>query len=475
MKKSIGLVVILIFFYSCVTTGTGKMRKTNKYEHWLNEEVSLLITKEEKDTFFKLNTDKEKEKFIEVFWARRDPSPGTKENEFKNEWYQRLEHVNKTFTYGSKKGWRSDVGRVYMFFGPPTQTSATAPRTREDPIGGSQQEPASQIWIYQPMPDLGLTSSFRVIFREYQFGYDLDHQTPQKIVHALEIFPKVVIFNPDIKDIPRYKFSLNEDSFEGKLIKDFIITENEVKEISLEWRPIFTRALNKSIHVSFFVKIDPQQLNEKELREVTFFGKIKGEEVEEDFLQSTKTEKVKGDLLATFGLPITAGKFTLYFGVSDRDKKNYSLLKSDLEVPNFWDGELNTSTIILSSDVKSISKAEKESEFNPYIIGQYKATPQWSNIFKPSESLNVLFYVYNAQLKDNKISLKIEYFITSDEVAYRLNPQEIKEAVEPEKALAGGTQVLLSPLKPGKYTFKIKITDMNSNKSIEKKTDFIVE
>jgi len=477
MKKFLRFLAVSIFLYSCVTNGIARRKKMDKYEHWFKEEVFLLITKEETQTFKKLKTEEEKDKFIKIFWAKRDPSPATKENEFKDEWYKRLEYVNKTFTHGPTKGLHSDMGRVYMFFGPPSQTTSTAPRNRQEAIGGSQQEPSAQIWIYQPMPDLNLKNAFRVTFREYQYGYDLDHQTPQKILHALEVFPKVVIFNPDIKELPRYRIFLDETSFEGKMIKDLMVTGNEVQGLSVEWAPIFTRALNKSTYVSFLIKIDPQQLDKKKLREVIFFGKIKGEEEEEsDFLESVKTEKVKGDtLLAIFGVPVKAGKSILYMGLSDRDKKNYSLLKSDLDVPNFWDSNLNISTIILSPEVASVSKPKREGRFNPYIIGQYKATPKWGNVFKRNELLNVLFYVYNAQLEVNKVSLKIEYFIISKEVAYKLNPQEIKEKVEPEKALAGGTQVVLSPLKPGKYTFKIKITDMNANKSIEKTADFVVK
>jgi hypothetical protein len=65
--------------------------------------------------------------------------------------------------------------------------------------------------------------------------------------------------------------------------------------------------------------------------------------------------------------------------------------------------------------------------------------------------------------------------MVTEEVTYKLNPQEIKEKVEAGKTIAGGTQVPLSPLKSGKYMLQIKITDMNANKSVEKEAEFIVE
>ena len=60
-------------------------------------------------------------------------------------------------------------------------------------------------------------------------------------------------------------------------------------------------------------------------------------------------------------------------------------------------------------------------------------------------------------------------------MGYKLNPQTIRAKVEENQAVAGGTQVPLSPLKPGKYTFKIKITDKVANKTIDRATEFVVE
>jgi GWxTD domain-containing protein len=476
MKKTMGVIALVLFFYSCASSGAVMNKAdSDKYGHWLKEEVALLITDEEASEFRTLRTPEEKDKFIRLFWAKRDPSPVTEENEFKDEWYQRLEYVTRTYTRGTNKGWRSDMGKVYMFFGPPSQTRSTAPSVRDESFGGAQMDPGAQIWIYQPMPDLGLNSAFRVVFKEYQYGYDLDLQTPQLIRRALEIFPQVVIFNVDIETLPRYRYFLDKNSLEGKLIDELIASGQEAEQIALEWTPIFNRAMNKDTHVSFLIQVDPQQLDKNSLKEMTFFGKIKGEgEDEEDFLKKIDTVKEKGDkLLAVFGLPVRPGKTILYMGARGKDKDIYTLLKSDLDVPDFWTEELSTSTIILSPEVVTVQR--QEGEFNPYAVGNFRATPRWGNVFKKNESLNVLFNIYSAQEKDGSVSLKIEYFLTSEEVAYRLNPQDISEKVEPGKTLAGGTQIALSPLNAGKYTFKIAVTDKNANKKVEKTVDFSVE
>lgn len=195
MRKKIGFIIISVFIISLAAYGEKKM---DKYENWFKE-VSLLLSKEEKAEFKKLKTSEEKDKFIELFWAKRDPSPKTEENEFKNEWYKRLNYVNETFTRGLKKGWRSDMGKVYLFFGKPWYTKATPPKRSPEPVGGSQLDLGKQIWIYKQKPELGLNYIFEVCFIDYQWGYDLEDDTPLIIRRALEIYPETIVVNPDLR------------------------------------------------------------------------------------------------------------------------------------------------------------------------------------------------------------------------------------------------------------------------------------
>src|ERR1051325_10566596 len=99
-----------------------KLRKEleTPYRKWLNEDVTYIITDEERKAFRNLNTDEEKEQFIEQFWLRRDPSPDTQENEFKEEHYRRIAYANERFASGIP-GWKSDRGRIYITFGPPDE------------------------------------------------------------------------------------------------------------------------------------------------------------------------------------------------------------------------------------------------------------------------------------------------------------------------------------------------------------------
>src|ERR1019366_1512185 len=96
-----------------------KLRKEleTPYRKWLNEDVAYIITDEERQAFKRLQTDEEREQFNEQFWLRRDPTPDTVENEFKEEHYRRIAYSNENFASGIP-GWKTDRGRIYITYGP---------------------------------------------------------------------------------------------------------------------------------------------------------------------------------------------------------------------------------------------------------------------------------------------------------------------------------------------------------------------
>ena len=88
------------------------------YKDWLDKDVTYIITDEERKAFKKLATDDEREHFIEEFWRRRDPDPDTDENEFKEEYYERIAYANENFASGIP-GWKTDRGRIWIMYGKP--------------------------------------------------------------------------------------------------------------------------------------------------------------------------------------------------------------------------------------------------------------------------------------------------------------------------------------------------------------------
>src|SRR6266581_4651263 len=103
---------------------------------WLDEDVSYIITSEERTTFKALKTDEEREQFIESFWLRRDPTPDTLDNEYKDDHYERIAYANEHFAAGIP-GWKSDRGRIYVMYG-------KADEVESHPSGGSYERPMEE-------------------------------------------------------------------------------------------------------------------------------------------------------------------------------------------------------------------------------------------------------------------------------------------------------------------------------------------
>ena len=97
---------------------------------------SIIISNEEKTAFERLKTDEEREHFVKAFWARRNPTPGSAENEFREEYYRRIAYANKHWAW-NQPGWKTDRGHIYIMYGPPDEIDS-------HPSGGSYKRPESE-------------------------------------------------------------------------------------------------------------------------------------------------------------------------------------------------------------------------------------------------------------------------------------------------------------------------------------------
>ena len=165
-------VLLCLGFFSHAAKKDEKFQLPEKYKKWLTEEVVYIITPVEKEVFFKLKDDREREAFITAFWRQRDPNPNTPENEFKTEHDRRLKYVNNWFGKDSPApGWRTDQGRIYILLGEPNHIQKHDNESELYPI---------VIWNYQGMPGSGLPSDFNVVFFKRDGIGEYELYTPVK-------------------------------------------------------------------------------------------------------------------------------------------------------------------------------------------------------------------------------------------------------------------------------------------------------
>jgi len=142
--KNKSLFCLLLFSFCLLFLSSCRLynleRKLDPEEQdWLSQ-VRYTVTSEERKIFLELPPS-EREKFKEEFWKKRDPDPSTEENEFKIEYYKRIDYANKYLSGGGKPGYLQDRGRIFILFGPPTERSR---------YPGS--EPPFEIWYYGRFP-----------------------------------------------------------------------------------------------------------------------------------------------------------------------------------------------------------------------------------------------------------------------------------------------------------------------------------
>jgi len=118
------------------------------YSKWLNEDVVYIIDDGERAAFQRLTTDQERDHFIEQFWERRNPAPGSSPNKFKEEHYHRLAYANQHFrTASGTPGWQTDRGHMLIVYGPPDEIDSHQK--------GSQRPFGVEIWLYRHVEGLG--------------------------------------------------------------------------------------------------------------------------------------------------------------------------------------------------------------------------------------------------------------------------------------------------------------------------------
>jgi GWxTD domain-containing protein len=149
------------------------------YTKWLNEDVAYIIRDDERKAFKNLTTSEEREHFIEQFWLRRDPTPSTPENEFRDEHYRRIAYVN--VHYGSPSnlpGWKTDRGRVYITYGPADEIESHP--SLNDPKKGFPYEQ----WKYRLIEGVGqnVIIEFDDVTRTGDFRMTMDPNPPAEML-----------------------------------------------------------------------------------------------------------------------------------------------------------------------------------------------------------------------------------------------------------------------------------------------------
>ncbi|HZR29914.1 MAG TPA: GWxTD domain-containing protein [Terriglobales bacterium] len=509
-----------------------KHEVSDTYKKWLNEDVRYIITPEEEAVFKQLSNDEERDQFIEQFWLRRDPTPDTPENEFKEEHYRRIAYANEHFAAGIP-GWKTDRGRMYIMYGPPDEIeSHPSGGTYERPIeegGGTTSTYPFEDWRYRYIEGIGQEVIIEFVDDCQCGAYEMTMDRSKK--DALLYVPNAgLTFSEQMGQSSKNdrfsgggleRLGLDPGQASAQQGKEFDRLEQffklqrppEVKFKELDEivsHKIRYNLMPFDVH-SDFVKITSDtvlvpitiQIQNKDITFenkdgvarglVNIYGRVStitshivqtfedpvGVDVPGELLEKT----MQNHSIYWKALPLRPGHYRVDIVVKDVKGDRVGTWTKALTVPEFSDDKLASSSLILA-DVMEKVPAKSVGAGN-FVIGDTKVRPRVEPAdgkpasFKRDQKVNFWMQVYNLGIdgQSKKPSATIEYdvvnTVTNKAVAHMVESTEkmgnIGDQITLEKSMP------LTSLPPGTYRLTIKVNDNISKQTITPSANFAVE
>jgi len=479
--------LILCFFATVAVAQTTAPKKhaqkqtapESAYRHWTDYDVAYIITDAEKQAFQRLSTDEERDQFIEQFWLRRDPTPDTVENEFKEEHYRRIAYVNERFASGVP-GWRTDRGMIYIKYGAPDEIEP-------HPSGGTYQRPIEQggsqtvtypfeIWRYRYIEGVGTNVLLEFVDQSQTGEYRLtiDPQEKDALQHVPGYQPPAL--GPGQNEFDRLQLLADVQRAPTLRFKDLEAAVNSnirYNTLPIEVRTDYFAVTSSSVLSNITLQFDRRDLQFRESDGappraiINLFARIstlarRNVNMFEDVLVVDGTS---GAAVYQKSIPLAPGKYRLSLVARDVAGGNTATYEAAIDVPAFPEDQLAASSLVLADVIERVPSRSIGS--GQFVIGGTKVRPRLSATFSSSEKLGIYVQLYHLT------SAAVEYEIvaagSNDRVlAYTEDIAAHGDQFTVEKLLP------LSGIAPGTYTLRMKVTDTGTNQTVTRSEEFKV-
>jgi GWxTD domain-containing protein len=509
-----------------------KVELSKTYRKWLDEDVRWIITDEERSAFTQLSNDEERDQFIEAFWQRRDPTPDTEENEFKEEHYRRIAYANEHFAAGIP-GWKSDRGHMYIVFGQPDEIDAhPSGGTYERPMeegGGETSTFPFETWRYRYIEGIGQEVMIEFVDTcmcgDYHMTIDRSEKDALKytpnagltLSEEMGMSNKANRFNntgleqlgagPFNQDLQTKQFDRLEQfaklqaapAVKFKDLEEVVSHKLSVNLMPFDVRADFVKVTSDTVLVPVTIQIKNRDVTFQnkegvERGTVNIFGRVTtltGKIVQtfEDTVQIDvpvellpKTAENSSVYWKALPLRISQNRYRLDVVVKDVNGDRTGSWSHAIVIPDFSEDKLSSSTLIIADQMEPV--ATKNVGTGNFVIGTTKVRPRVAPSdgkpisFKRNQKLNFWMQVYNLSVdeKTHKASATIEYNVTD------ANNKAVIHTVESTDTMGNvGDQVTLQKtlsaanLQPGLYKIEIKVNDNLSKQMVDPTATFAVE
>ena len=489
------------------------------YKDWLDKDVTYIITDEERKAFKKLATDDERERFIEEFWRRRDPDPDTDENEFKEEYYERIAYANEHFSSGIP-GWKTDRGRIWIMYGKPDERET-------HPMGGGYERPSYEgggstttypfeIWFYRYLAGVG--SGIEIEFvdptgsGEYRIARNPNEKDAMLMIPGagLTLSEQLGLSNKADRisgaggvgntqyqreqDSPFARLQLLADLSRPPQVKfnDLATAVNtgvvEENPLNFDLRIDFFRQSDERVITAFTIQAENKDLvfqdsGGLQQARMNIFARITsvaGRRVgifEDPVITTATPEELSEakDRKSAYqkAVPLAPGTYKVDVIVRDVASGATGLKQLGFTVPRYDQEKLSTSTMILAAKLESLNDQPAVGQF---VIGTTKVIPNVSGVYHKGQPVGVYLQIYNAGIDQTTLrpSVDVEYALLKD-------GKEVGKMAEDWKGLSDSGQRLTlarlidtRPLPLGEYEVAIRIRDRVTGQSLSPSQKFSV-
>src|SRR2546429_6778721 len=505
-----------------------KMKRTMKeldsaYRQWLTEDVTYIISPEERNAFLQLDTNEEREQFIEQFWLRRSSNPDLPENDFKEEHYRRIAYANEHYASGIP-GWKTDRGRIYIIWGPADEvdshpTGGTYDRPMEEGGGSTSTYPWEK-WRYRYLEGMGNNIELEFVDPSGSGEYHLTMDPSEKdaLLHvpgaglslmesmgmaskadrftrsdgtnmpttlggqpaSMNEFNRLELY-AKVQQAPPVKFKDLESVVTSRVVRD---------QVHFTWRTDFLKVTNDTVLVPVTVQIPNNQLSFQSKDGVhsatmNVFGRVSTltgrvvqtfeDAVSRDFPDSLFQQSVKLQSIYQKAVPLRPGLYRLDLVIKDVQSGNVGVVNTRLAVHQYEDAKLDSSSLILADQIEHVPA--KQIGAGQFVLGSSKVRPRLEGDFTTADRLGIYMQVYNLKPDDktHKSSATFQYTVKKgkDQVMqFKETSEEMKQTgdqVTIERLLP------LATLPPGKYSLEVNATDTLSNQTISRSAEFTVK
>ena len=487
----------------------GAFALSAEHMEWGHGPASYLMTPEESTQWKAIKSDADADAFITLFWARRDPTPSTPRNEFREEFEARVKFADEKLREGKTRGSMTEQGKVFVLYGQPTKLQrvkasddpATAPGSRP---GAIEQQSDILQWLYEGDSAKDMCGQVRCIInftdRLGRGDFRADRATSIDLAAAERRAVQRSITQPDLKEAPHFDrpaaataqvpaaapaatsapvTELKTEALRSAVAAFGTAQQSSYPKIYAASGEYVTSKGETFVPVMLYV---PKSAGVS--GDVTFFGTVtdaSGKNVAA-FEEPAKLTASRDDFFVDKSLVgIPAGKMHGVFGLADSSGKVLAMSSTDMELAGTLDKDaVAVSPLILSNNVYPLTTAQVADA--PFSFGGVKVIPKADKTFRNTDELWYFFELRNPGLSDAaenadgrvpvnagpgaepKIQVKID--VEGTDAAGNKKKMSAPPMAVSAIAMKGvpgqygvGSSIPLATFKPGDYTFTMKVID----------------